>query len=218
MHDHQETGSAFAIPDLWENSPFADFERYENGPSTEDRGAPFATLKSMNNQLDSKSEKLFGIPSSSENATPENYFSSSFTFPHPQELDLHLPSLISFDYGPLENLEDLEPPSASSIAGSIGSLSCQGEEEEDIWSATQIIDPDPGPAEFKSWERFHNTASKEPRTAYLSEGGPSAFDAAVVSHLKGSRPDLPIELAGPVLQCGPVLHVRSPISKHFNHD
>lgn len=202
MHDRGETGNAFAVPDLWEKSAFADFGRYVNNACTENKGALFAP-----SSLDHGNEKPVRTLAFPDHATIGDYFSTSFTFPPSQDLDLHLPDLTSFEYGPLEDLENPELSSASSLNGSNGLFPCQEQEEEDVWSATQILDPGSEPADFKSWDRFYAKALKEPRTAYISEAGPSAFDAALTSLATGPGSILPTESSGRVLQSGPVLTV-----------
>lgn len=210
MHDgYEEKGTAFAIPDLWEKSPLADFEQYENGSSAEPGGTPFAPLQSMRDPLGFEDRKLEGTPDSSCYLTTDDYFSTSFPFPPAKDLDLDLPNLASFEYGLVESLEHSGLSSASSITGSISSFSFQEQEEEDIWSSTQILDPGPVPAELKSWERFHDKTSRELRTAYVSEGGPSVFDAALILHSPRSHADPPKKSVGLVLQYGPMLKVRS---------
>lgn len=202
MHDHEETGNAFAIPDLWEKSALADVGRYVNHAFTENEGALCAP-----SSLDGGNER--SIPTLAFPVYPAvgEYLPTSFPFPPSKDLDFHIPDLISFEYGPLENLGNPELSLASSVNGSTGSFSCQDQEEEDVWSATQIFAPGPEPAEFKSWDRFYAKAVKEPRTAYISEAGSSAFDAALTSKFTGSNSMLSPELAGCVLPSGPLLTV-----------
>ncbi len=209
MHEHKETGSAFAIPDLWEKSALADFEQYVKGAFIENERALFAPSESMNDGLNRGNKKFVQESDSPAHLKAGDYFSTSFPFPPSQDLDLDVPDLTSFEYGPLEDLDKPELSSASSIDSSIGSFLCQEQEGEDIWSSTQIIDPGPQPAVLKSWEKFYHKASKEPRTAYISEGGPGAFDAALISqHTRsGSKPHT--ESAGRMLQYGLVLTVKS---------
>ena len=202
MYDHGDVGNAFAIPDLWQKSTLIDLERSVNSSDPKHEGPLFASLESMRDGLHSGNGIETPVPRGI--ITPGEYFSASFPIPSAKDLDLHLPDLSSFEYGPLENLENPELSSASSVDGSIGAFSFQEEEDEDIWSSKEIINPPPVPAEFKSWEKFLSKASKEPSTAYFSEGGPSVFDALISQSLR-SQTDLPAKLAGHVLQCGPVL-------------
>ncbi len=45
------------------------------------------------------------------------------------------------------------------------------------------------PCGFKSWETFFDRNFEEPRTIYLSEGGPSVLDAALnLPHRKADGP------------------------------
>jgi len=213
MHDHEELGEAFAIPDLWEKSALADFRRYVNRAFTENEGALFAP-----SSLDGGNERSVPTLAFPAHPTIGDYLSTSFPFPPSKDLDFHLPDLTSFEYGPLENLENPELSLASSVNGSIGSFPCQDQEEEDVWSATQILAPGPEPAEFKSWDRFYAKALKEPRTAYISEAGPIAFNAALTSKFMGSDSMLPPESAGRVLPSGTVLTVRSLLLKHLSRD
>ena len=210
MHnDREEQGTAFAIPDLWEKSPFADFEQYEKGSFIKDGGPPLVSLQSIRDHLGFEDGNIGGKPNSSCSLTTDDYVSTSFPFPPAKDLDLHLPNLASFEYGPIESLDHSDLSSASSKTGSVSSFSYQEQEEVDIWSSIQILNPGPVPAELKSWERFHDKASRERRTAYFSEGGPSVFDAALNLQSPRSYADLPNKSVGLVLQYGPMLKVRS---------
>lgn len=97
-------------------------------------------------------------------------------------LELALPDLSDFKYGQLESLEKLESFSASSTEGS--------NDEEDQVDDDPWLAPHPPTSQqhlgFRSWEIFHDREFKEPRTIYLSEGGPGVFDAALKLHLHGN--------------------------------
>ena len=201
MHDNEDSRNAFAIPDLWERSTFADLEEPVDGQY---EGLWFTASKHSRNSLDSVGKGLVGFPVPLANTKPGDCFSATFLLTSIKDLDLHLPDLSSFQYGPLKDLENLEPSLASSIGGSICSLPFRKQEEEDVWSAAEILDPTPTPAELKSWERFLGKAKKEPRTAYISDGGPSVFDALIAQSTR-SHPGLPGASIGHVLQCGPVV-------------
>ena len=210
MHYHKEKGSAFAIPNLWEKSALADFDQYGNWHFVETDAALFAPFKLGEDDRDRGNGKSAETPTSPTPVTLGDCFSSNFALPSSKDLDLHLPDLTSFEYGPLEILENLELSSASSITGSNSSSVCQGQEEVDVWSSAQILDVGPVPAELKSWGNFYDKGLKQSRTPYISERGPSTFDAALSSQYARSQSDLLKESVGHLLHCGPVLKVFSP--------
>ena len=212
MHHHAETGNAFTITDLWEESGRANFEQHGNGYLIETERTLFAPLKSGGNGRDCGDEKPIGIPISPNTTTPGDYFSLKFTLPCSKDLDLHLPDLTSFEYGPTENLESLELSSTSSTTTSNSLFPIQEQEEEDVWSSASILVPGPVPAELKSWERFYDRSLRQPRTAYISEAGPSAFDAILALPSTNSQSDVPKDPVGHVVQYGPVLMVVFPPS------
>lgn len=93
----------------------------------------------------------------------------------PKDLDLKLPDLSTFDYGPLKDLGALETSSVLSSAESFDLL-----EPLDIWSFP--IDPkEKKVPKFNSWEKFNDKTFQEPRTTYISEGGPLVFDAILAA-------------------------------------
>ncbi|KAF2430006.1 hypothetical protein EJ08DRAFT_716232 [Tothia fuscella] len=85
--------------------------------------------------------------------------------------DLKLPDLENFEYGPLF---DISPPEES-----VASLETVTDgEEEDVWR----LCPDGhvgNEAKLLSWESFGQKEYHEPRSAYISEAGPGAFDVAL---------------------------------------
>ena len=212
MRYHEETGDAFAIPDLWEKSGLANFEQDGNGRLVETEASPFAPSMFVEYNQGRVNGRPVGTLAAPTPVTPSDYFSPTFTLPSSNDLDLHLPDLTFSGYGPLEDVENLDLSSVSSTTGSSSPAAYQEQEEEDVWSSAQILDPEPIPAELKSWEKFYDQGSKQSRTAYISEGGPHAFDAALDSHFTRSKSDLHQESAGHILHCGPVLKVVFPAS------
>ena len=97
-------------------------------------------------------------------------------------LDLNLPDLSTFDYGPIEDLGALDASSVLSSAESFDIL-----ESPDIWSFPLDLE-EQQPPQLKSWETFYDKTFQEPRTTYISEGGPQVFDAILAAQ-DGNRMD-----------------------------
>lgn len=86
--------------------------------------------------------------------------------------ELLLPDLYNFKYGPVQPLETLESISSSSIHGSDDGL------QDDPWAVSNVSSLEQR-SELKTWEAYYDKKLKEPKTVYLSEGGPGVFDAAL---------------------------------------
>jgi hypothetical protein len=106
---------------------------------------------------------------------------SSIKFDHPyapkHDLDreLRLPDLETFEFGPLPELDSIDE---SSISVETPSL----EPEEDIWQVALDLGPANKDILFYTWEQFEKSQPVETRTAYITERGPEAFDAALQAH------------------------------------
>ena len=87
------------------------------------------------------------------------------------EKDLRLPDLESFHFGPLEDLESLDDSNISEPENGnpIGL--------EDIWKIAFDLGPANKDVKLYSWEAFRDPKHEDPRSAYISEAGPSIFDA-----------------------------------------
>ena len=92
-----------------------------------------------------------------------------------QNLDLKLPSLSTFNYGPIEDLGTLDTSSVLSTAESF-----ESPETLEIWSFPLELG-EQKTFKLKSWETFYNKAFEEPRITYVSEGGPQVFDAILAA-------------------------------------
>ena len=88
-------------------------------------------------------------------------------------MNLQLPDLLSFQYGPLKNVGALE---LSSTLSESENSDGEGSRTEDIWSAKEITKSDVPRRETRSWEVFYEKSFKEPVNVYISEGGPQVFD------------------------------------------
>ncbi|CAD6573540.1 MAG: hypothetical protein ASARMPREDX12_006105 [Alectoria sarmentosa] len=88
-----------------------------------------------------------------------------------KDLDLRLPELSTFAYGPIEDLGALDASSVLSSADSVQTL-----ETLEVWTFPSDVEERKAP-QLKSWETFYDKNSQEPRTTYVSEGGPQVFDA-----------------------------------------
>ncbi|CBX99239.1 hypothetical protein IAQ61_000646 [Plenodomus lingam] len=106
---------------------------------------------------------------------------ASIRFDHPYapkhdlEQELRLPDLETFEFGPLP---DLASPDESSIfLEPPPSL----EPEEDVWEAAFDLGPANKDVIFYTWEDFEKGHHQEHTSSpYITECGPSAFDAALV--------------------------------------
>lgn len=102
-----------------------------------------------------------------------------------QDFNVQLPDVSIFDYGPIEEHGALD---SFSISSSAESIEIPETVEDDIWAFSRP-DVNAQPCvSFKSWERFYDKSFQEPRTIYISEGGPCVFDAAIATLAK-STPD-----------------------------
>ena len=119
-----------------------------------------------------------------------------------KSLDLHLPDLSTFQYGPLEDLGGLDP---SSISSAPESFEFPEVFEEDIWSFPRSDEKEQTLAKFKSWETFYDKDFKEPQTVYISEGGPRVFDAALDTSFESTAEDGSSQGPGRVIQSGPII-------------
>ncbi|KAI9816212.1 MAG: hypothetical protein M1827_001813 [Pycnora praestabilis] len=109
-------------------------------------------------------------------------------------IDLDLPDLSSFEFGTLENLNT---PDDSSGLSEVEQHDHSDLDDGDIWrfsGADLEARKDP---HLHSWDRFLNSDSREPRTTYISEAGPQAFDAALELQ---ARNNVSEHSAGDVLQ------------------
>ncbi|KAL2037967.1 hypothetical protein N7G274_009186 [Stereocaulon virgatum] len=193
MDDYSEDGNVFAIPGLWKTSSLADLSQHSIKPiafQLEPLGIPLSLdLCAVNSacsqehiaKLSNAQEPGFGIPKS---------------------LDLHLPDLSTFQYGPLEDLGGLD---SSSISSATESFEPPKVLEEDIWAFSRSNEKGQSFAKFKSWETFYDKEFTEPQTVYVSEGGPRVFDAALSMGFESTAEDDLSRGPGRVIQSGPII-------------
>ena len=171
MDETEEHGNAFAIPDLWKSSSFPQLQ-HETGQLIEEWDA-------LNYKLDQ------------HDSPSEGHENSSFSNPF---FDLCLTDLSSFEYGPCPS-GTLELSSTNdSVEGAAAPSDAFGEAEildDDPWADVQLMLHSEKPCRLKSWEAFFDRNFEEPRTTYLSEGGPSVLDAAL--NLPHRNADGPLE-------------------------
>ncbi|KAI9877847.1 MAG: hypothetical protein M1830_002650 [Pleopsidium flavum] len=155
--DHlEETGDAFAIPDLWKASIYA--QRAFDDPDSWSTG------------LDN-----FGITVDVHTRLPIKDFDLEFADP--------------FHFGPLETIDTFGESLASS---DVGHEEAPVVQDEDIWITEDLLGAEKTKLIYRSWDAFTDTTTKEPCSAYLSEGGPQAFDAALsLDSRNGSRKSAP---------------------------
>jgi hypothetical protein len=103
---------------------------------------------------------------------------SAIKFDHPYApkhnlaRELQLPDLETFEFGPLPELASLDESSISIETPSL-------EPPEDIWQVAFDLGPANKDVLFHTWEGFEDRQHVESQTPYLTECGPSAFDAAL---------------------------------------
>ena len=102
-----------------------------------------------------------------------------------------------FDYELRSDLESLESPSLLSHIDDLESLE---ESLDDLWSANENLNNQGELPVFRSWETFHDTAFREPRTAYISEGGSRVFDAVLGHQVLTSSTNASDQQSSSVLQ------------------
>lgn len=184
MEETDEEGNAFAIPDLWKPSSFEHLQIEAGFLQT-------GKWDALNYGID------LGEEFRSEG---DDIFKTSHC------LELALPDLSSFQYGPLETPAAVE---WSSLYGSTDDSTEDAESvKEDPWSDVNLFIQSDRPSKFKSWETFYDKGFKDPRTSYISEGGPLAFDAALRLHSHGNENTLN-KCNGRVVKSTPMLRVRS---------
>ncbi|KAA6408525.1 MAG: spc97 spc98 family [Lasallia pustulata] len=147
--DEEDTGQAFAIPDLWKTSALAYYGQEGNSPLITGLEA-FAF------------PDCFGGPSAHDH------------------LSLYLPDLDSFHFEPVEFVETPESSSSagSSVAEQVEAI--ESIDNEDIWSFPGDNRWQQVHGVYNTWEKFYDADFQEPRSAYISEAGPRALDAALV--------------------------------------
>ena len=125
---------------------------------------------------------------------------SDYAIENSKDLDLHLPDLSTFTYGPIEDLGALD---ASSVLSSVESIELPPALEEDIWAFPSAKEEEQVTLKSKSWECFYDKDFQEPRTVYISEGGPEAFGAALT--IGDGRANVGGLESGRVIKSGPLL-------------
>ncbi|GME42793.1 Spc97/Spc98 [Neofusicoccum parvum] len=148
--DIEEHTDAFAVRDLWRPSRFAI-------PDLQAGGTLFPEL-----QLDITQIKV------------DNPYAPSKSLEH----DLRLPDLDTFQYGPLDELDSLQEPTASTLPTQQPPA---GEaQHDDLWEDSADLGPINDNVKFHTWEVFETPGFEEPRHPYIAEAGPEVFDAALV--------------------------------------
>ena len=119
-----------------------------------------------------------------------------------KSLELQLPDLSSYTHGSLEGLGALE---TSSVSSSPESFEVPEILEKDIWSFPDTDQSGRINTALNSWEKFYDRSFQESRTAYISEGGPQVFDAALAAAARTTEDDDLGSSPGRVVQSGPLL-------------
>ncbi|OCK84169.1 hypothetical protein K432DRAFT_289496 [Lepidopterella palustris CBS 459.81] len=104
--------------------------------------------------------------------------------------DLRLPNVSTFAFGPLWNPE-------SADQSTISTESEPQDQEDDLWKIAFDLGPANKDVAFFTWEDFEAPGFVEPRSAYISEAGTEAFDAALQQHAqidKSLRPGRVVRL------------------------
>jgi hypothetical protein len=112
-----------------------------------------------------------------------NYF-------HLQSQNVPLPEIESASVSSAPS--DFEESHTADVTSKNGPL----DYDEDIWTLPDITRPKIS-AVLTSWDSFLHPSHLEPRTTYLSEAGPRAFDAALDEALRKVGKHLPLKVARP---------------------
>ncbi|KAL9108907.1 MAG: hypothetical protein Q9187_008234, partial [Circinaria calcarea] len=119
-----------------------------------------------------------------------------------KHLELHLPDLDLFEYGPVDSIsapESISAPLEDEIQQPIVTA------DEDVWSLIRHDKSATQMQELRTWEKFYNHASKEPST-YISEAGPRVLDAVLsFSSRKTGLAKETVRPEIPTVQCEPFL-------------
>ncbi|CAG8952391.1 hypothetical protein HYFRA_00001138 [Hymenoscyphus fraxineus] len=152
MDDEGDSGKPFAIPDLWAPS------KLYLGGLIED-GLLFSQL-----QLDDIDEKLPAIADTTKKT--DTYF--------------NLPDYTLGD--PIVVPVDIEPKSdPATSADGPGDEITKDVEGEDIWLGLGETGIPQDEANYLSWDAFENHHFRERHTPYITETGPTTFDAAIIA-------------------------------------
>lgn len=154
MEELDEDGIAFAVPDLWKPSSFT--YSYMGGGSLGIDGRNASNSSKVLSHL---------LQSGTSNSLKKVECPK-----------LHLPDISSFEYGPLETIGTVE---SSVVESTNDSVEDWESVEYDPWSDLHMLGYKEIPLKLMNWELFHDKSSWEPRTTYMSEGGPVALDAAL---------------------------------------
>lgn len=111
-----------------------------------------------------------------------------------RDLDLKLPDLSTFNYGPVEDLGALDASSVVSAADSFENI-----ETSDIWTFPHDLE-EQSAILSRSWETFYDKNFQEPRIVYIGESGHQAFDAVLAAPDGVSKEDGLDRKAGYVIE------------------
>lgn len=192
MDEFVEDGNAFAVPHFWKSSSFPPFPPF-----------PQITGDLRNEGWDALN---CDVDLDHNDCSDETHIINLF-----QCLDLNLPELSSFSYGPLQTQEAPALSLTESISGSTGQEKSSA--EEDPWSIAQLTVVHEKPLDLTSWEKFYDPTFKEPRTIYLSEAGPRALDATLILHKQGTDTSV-YTSNGRLVKSGPMLMVSIRLAPH----
>ena len=104
----------------------------------------------------------------------------------------------------------METPESSSSAGSSVAEQVEAIESidnEDIWSFPGDNKCEQIHGVYNTWEKFYDAAFQEPRSAYISEAGPGAFDATLVLQGRLDSSVSPEQSFGTVTRSDPLVAV-----------
>ena len=97
----------------------------------------------------------------------------------PKDNDLPFLNSLSLAHNPIEDIGSLETSSVSSL---VESFDIPESVPEDVWCfPVPSENQETRLAKLKTWEVFCDASFQEPRSVYISEAGPEAFDAALAA-------------------------------------
>ncbi len=104
----------------------------------------------------------------------------------PQSATYQIDFADPFHFGPLKTIDT---PGESSASSDVGHDEAPAIQHEDIWITEDFLGAEKNKVIYRSWDAFTDQTTKEPCSAYLSEGGPQAFDAASSLQAKDDSPE-----------------------------
>ncbi|KAL9600039.1 MAG: hypothetical protein Q9219_003409 [cf. Caloplaca sp. 3 TL-2023] len=191
MADTQDTSEAFAIPDLWGDSPLSSFNIQGFVPNNP-HASPFSTYIIMS------FEYVSNCTGFNSNLDPEtDLLDLRHIISTLSSLDVSSDDLlqtlkgldndgagIAFQHGPLEDVESLE---ASSISSSTEGFGLLDDALEGLWSAKEILKPNAPRFEIGNWGQSQSRSTRRELVRFTGQASPRRFDGTLDSRIPESH-------------------------------